>query len=339
MNKGLLTALLTLLIFSGLTAIFIAPQWIKTHQPQARPPKPARPVPPPKPLDRPPAPPPAPIPQEESLPPDLLLDDPSLQNIVREIQAKLDLVHSCRWRVEGSEEMERKGKHFRLAFTQEAQFRRPDCFAGRMTQLEHVFPGLAGSVTEDHSDGQVRWQYTRNAPGSGEMMVNMMRNRSEEEKARLIRRHETPTAWKSDLHRLREAGVRESDLVHPENTLFRPFHLCDPATITLESETAEEWVLSACPVARLSEMYDRVTLRIGKEDGILRERQCRGLGGTGENVQRFSDVVLNPELPDDLGQFLPPDGVEVRDNTDDELRRLTATPEKPGRNGGPSRIK
>ena len=90
----------------------------------------------------------------------------------------------------------------------------------------------------------------------------------------------------------------------------------------LESEDADKWVFSAKPIARIAKNYGQITLIIGKADGILQETRCSLAGGEGENVQRISNVVLNPELPDATFEFTPPDGVEVTDSTDMEINRV-----------------
>jgi hypothetical protein len=260
-------------------------------------------------------------------PPPVILE-PALQKLVDEIMAKNNAVRSytCVW--DSSETLKitkgpRAGQTGELAVHEERAFKRPERLRAKSTQLEHTFmPGMAGQVRDKVVDGTTGWEYLQTPAGAGQKMVAAMRkNLSEAEKADIIRRHEAPHVWRTDLQRLREAGVWETRIWPEWEPLLVPFNLCDMATLKLESEDEGQWVFSAKPIA-LAKAVERLTLTIGKTDGILREIRGILADGAGENIQRISNLVLNPDLPDETFAFTPPEGVEMTDATDGDINRV-----------------
>ena len=260
------------------------------------------------------------------VPPPVKLE-PALQKVVDEIMAKNNAVcsYTCVW--DGSETFKilkgpRAGQVAELAFHEERAFKRPERLRVKSTQLEHtIMPGLTGQVRDKVVDGTTGWEYLQTPAGAGQKMVAAMRkDLPEAEKADIIRRHEAPHVFRTDIQRLREAGVWETRIWPRWEQLLVPFNLCDMSTLKLESEDEGQWIFSAKPIA-LAKGVERITLTIGKMDGILRE--IRGtLTKGGENVQRISNLVLNPDLPEETFAFTPPEGVEMTDSTDMDINSV-----------------
>ncbi len=59
--------------------------------------------------------------------------------------------------------------------------------------------------------------------------------------------------------------------------------------------------------------YISISLTIGKTDGVLREASSNGSAGNNRTIS-IADVRLNPGIDD--SEFIPPEGVEVQDDTD-----------------------
>ena len=263
---------------------------------------------------------PNPLPAVPAPPPVKL--EPALQKLVDEIMAKNNAVRSytCIW--DGSETLKitkgpRAGQTGELAFHEERAFKRPERLRVKSTQLEHtIMPGLTGQVRDKVVDGTTGWEYLQTPAGAGQKMVAAMRkDLPEAEKADIIRRHEAPHVFRTDIQRLREAGVWETRIWPRWEQLLVPFNLCDMSTLKLESEDEGQWIFSAKPIA-LAKGVERITLTIAKMDGILREMRGTLADGAGENVQRISNLVLNPDLPDETFAFTPPAGVEMTDATE-----------------------
>lgn len=252
--------------------------------------------------------------------------EPALQKVVDEIMAKNNAVRSytCVW--DGSETFKmtkgpRAGQTAELAFHEERTFKRPDRLRVKFTQVKHAMAGLTGQVRDQVIDGATCWDYLQTPSGAGQELVAAVgKNLSETEKADRVRRHEAPHLWRTDIQRLREAGIWEKRVWPEWERLLVPFNLCDMSTLKLESEDEGKWVFSAKPIAR-AKRIERITLTIAKADGILREMRGSLADGGGENVQRISDLVLNPDLPDETFAFTPPEGVELTDSTDMEINR------------------
>jgi hypothetical protein len=254
--------------------------------------------------------------------------EPALQKVVDEIRAKNDAVRSytCVW--DGSETSKvtqgpRAGQMVELAHHEERAFKRPERLRVKSTQLKHtIMPWMTGQVRDKVVDGTTEWEYLQTPSGAGQELVAAVgKNLSEAEKAERIRLHEAPHVFRTDIQRLREAGIWEKRIWPEWEQLLVPFNLCDMSTLKLESEVEGQWVFSAKPVARLKRI-ERITLTIAKTDGVLREMRGSLADGEGENVQRISNLVLNPELPDETFQFTPPEGVEQSDSTDSTINMV-----------------
>lgn len=252
--------------------------------------------------------------------------EPALQKVVDEIMAKNNAVRSytCVW--DGSKTAKipngpKAGQMAEIAHHEERAFKRPERLRVKSTQVKHVMAGLTGQVRDTVVDGTTCWEYLQTPAGAGQEMVAAMRkDLSEAEKAEIIRRHEAPHLWRTDIQRLREAGIWEKRVWPEWERLLVPFNRCDMSTLKLESENDGQWVFSAKPIAS-AKRIERITLTIAKADGILREMRSSLADGRGENVQRISDLVLNPELSDETFKFTPPEGVELTDITDMEINR------------------
>ncbi len=253
--------------------------------------------------------------------------EPALQKVVDEIMAKNNDVRSytCVW--DGSETSKipkgpRAGQMAEWEFHEERAFKRPDRLRIKFTSVKNPMAHLTGQVRDQVIDGATCWDYLQTPAGAGQKMVAAMRkNLSEAEKTDIIRRHEAPHVFRNDIQRLREAGVWETHVLPEWERLLVPFKLCDMSTLKLESEDEDQWVFSAKPI-RLMKFYERITLTIAKADGILREMRGTLADGAGENVQRISNLVLNPDLPDATFAFTPPEGVEMTDSTDMNINRV-----------------
>ncbi len=265
------------------------------------------------------------LPPAVPAPPPVMLE-PALQKVVDEIMAKNNAVRSytCVW--DGSETSKitkgpRAGQMAEYAFHEERAFKRPDRLRVKLTQVKHAMAGLTGQVRDQVIDGATCWDYLQTPSGAGQELVAAMRkDLPEAEKADIIRRHEAPHVWRKDIQRLREAGIWETRVWHEWERLLVPFNLCDMSTLKLESEDEGQWVFSAKPIA-FAKRIERITLTIAKTDGVLREMRSSLAEDGGENVQRISDFVLNPDLPDETFAFTPPEGVELTDSTDMEINR------------------
>ena len=257
--------------------------------------------------------------------------EPALQKAVDEIRAKNDAVRSytCVWDASETSKITkgpRAGQMAELAFREERAFRRPEQLRAKLTQVKHTMPGLTGQFRDKVINGATCWEYVRPPAGAGQEVVAALReNLSDSEKADTIRRHEAPHVFRTDIQRLREAGIWEKRVWPEWEQLLVPFNLCDMSTLKLESEDEGQWVFSAKPIAR-AKGIERITLTIAKTDGVLRE--MRGIladsmmSAGGESVQRISNLVLNPELSDETFAFTPPEGVEVTDSTDATIKMV-----------------
>lgn len=265
-------------------------------------------------------------PPEVPAPPPVMLE-PALQKLVDEIMAKNNAVSSytCVW--DGSETSKipkgpRAGQMAEWEFHEERAFKRPDRLRIKFTSVKNPMAHLTGQVRDQVIDGATCWDYLQTPSGAGQELVAAMRkDLPEAEKADIIHRHEAPHVFRKDIQRLREAGVWETRVWPEWERLLVPFNLCDMATLKLESEDEGQWVFSAKPIARMK-YFERIRLAIGKTDGILREMRGTLADGAGENVQRISNLVLNPDLPDETFAFTPPEGVELTDSTDMEINRV-----------------
>jgi outer membrane lipoprotein-sorting protein len=268
--------------------------------------------------------------QDSTPPPDAKAasPDPALAKTLAEIQAKLDAIQSYTCVIESYHASQARGKKLELAYREERSFKRPDRFAGKSEQLKHASPGMVGQMCENYFDGDVHWQYVRSAPGSGQKMVEAMAARSplsEAEKAERIKSHETPRAYKDDLRRLRDAHISIDELWYQPGLLTNPFKDCDLSSLKLVEEDENQWRFHALPEGKAKKEYGVLVITIGKADGVLREIATQGNDNKSQGYTRVSDVKLNPDLPESTFHFSPPQGTEVKDSTDDEIRMLSSS--------------
>lgn len=268
---------------------------------------------------------PAPAP---ALPAANLPADPVVRKLYEEIMAKNNAVQSytCDW--EGSEratviEGARAGEVFELVHTESRAFKRPQLLHVRSAQVKHsALLWREGLVWETYVDGAFSWQYNHaGPPGSGQAAAGAFGGKlSDAQRAEIARRQETAHIFRANIAQLRAGGVWDTKIWPDRESLLSPFALCDLSTLALDTEDAETWTFSAKPATRAAENLRQLKVIIGKSDGILRELRGALAQTDGENVQKVSNLKLNPELPDATFQFTPPAGVEVTDSTEMELQ-------------------
>ena len=250
--------------------------------------------------------------------------DPTAQTIYREITSKLDTIQSytCLWEGRESSAIDqgpRKGEVVELIHTEDRAFKRPEFLRVKHTQVKHGgLPFREGLVFESIVDGESVWHYNH---ASSEQVVNTaLSHVSTPNMEARVRNAHSAAVTRTRIAPLREAGVWDSPKWPQLESILHPFAFCDLESLTLENETDEQWHLSAKPRKDLSEYIETVTLVIGKADGVLRE--VRSGKSTRQNVQRVSQVVLNPALADDVFRFEPPTDVTVSDVTDRDFEPL-----------------
>lgn len=253
-----------------------------------------------------------------------LLSDAELQTLIDKINAMNQAVRSytCTW--DGSEISTgggvTDGPVREIAHHEERAFKRPQMFKATITQVKGLVLGTTGQTQEYYADGTTLWQYTPTPSAAGAKLAAAIRkDLSDAEKAEMIQRREAPRAYRKDINRLREAGLWDEKIWPAMENLLSPFSMCDMNRLKLESEDADTWVFVARPAAHLSAEYRLIRTTIGKADGIMRKRQCVLVRVRGENMQQVSNLVLNPDLPDAMFTFSPPEGTEIVDRTDEEI--------------------
>jgi len=248
---------------------------------------------------------------------------PVVDKIVEEILVRNQAVQSytCAWDTTETSRAGGTGPARELIQHEERNFKRPQFFRAKVTQEKGPLPGTDGQVYELIADGMTFWKYVPKPSSAGAKFAAAIRkNVSQEERAAMIRKSESPRVFRQDIGKLREAGAWEEKLWPATENLLLPFSMCETKTLFLESDNPDTWVFCARPVRELKADYSLIRVTIAKADGILRERECTLAKSRGKKVQRVGNLVLNPELADGTFTFTPPEGVEVVDQTGDEIK-------------------
>lgn len=248
---------------------------------------------------------------------------PVVDKILEEVLAKNQAVQGYTCTLDSTETARAggSGPARELIQHEERVFKRPQFFRAKVTQEKGSLPGTDGQVYELVADGTTFWKHLPKPSSAGAKFAAAIRkNVSQEERAAMIRKSESPRVFRQDIGKLREAGAWEEKLWPAMEDLLLPFSMCAMKSLFLESDNPDTWVFCARPINELKKDYSLIRVTIAKADGILRERECILAKGLGKKVQRVSNLVLNPELADDTFTFTPPGGAEVVDQTGDEIK-------------------
>ena len=116
--------------------------------------------------------------------------------------------------------------------------------------------------------------------------------------------------------------------------MLKPFESAKPGTLGLVSQDANSWILNAQvnePILGMQSLRGMsAQLTIDKTTGMLREIAMDDQAASISVRMTISDVKINPDLPDSMFAFAPPDGVPVMDMTDTYIQQMQAqTPPQP----------
>ncbi len=226
-----------------------------------------------------------------------LVQSQALKEILRQIENKLALIneYSC------VEHVTTKVKNGELAYSEPQYFRCPNLFSSKLTQTKHVVPSVIGNVHYATVDGKSLWVEVRNTEGG-----------------------KWDKIYKCDLGRLQQAGYSPGD-ISPSyaGQLLNLFDSCDMSTLRLETQNDSVWIFGAKPNKKLERGHVvRVRLTINKSNGILKKKEFFEADPNLFTIDIFSDVKINPGLSDDLFTFSPTPGLEITDDTEDNIKRL-----------------
>jgi len=184
----------------------------------------------------------------------------------------------------------------------------------KSTNTRHFIPLMKGNVSYHVIDGKTGWLYTKNAPGTGKLLLESMKGKMPKEKQEvMIKNHEQPKIFKWDINRLLMAGMSAQDIVS-YGILLNPFSRCDMAELKLESEDAQSWIFIAKPKSRnITTITTRI--KINKQNGIAEQFEYRDKKGKNHTTEKFSNVKINPVFPENQFTFQPPPGIPVKDET------------------------
>ena len=135
---------------------------------------------------------------------------PVVDKIVEEVLARNQAVQSytCTWDSTETSRSAASGPARELIQREERAFKRPQFFRAKVTQEKGLLPGTDGQVYESIADGTALWKYVPKPSNVGaKFAASIRKNLSQEERAAMIRKSESPRVFRQDIGSLREAGV------------------------------------------------------------------------------------------------------------------------------------
>jgi outer membrane lipoprotein-sorting protein len=252
--------------------------------------------------------------------PTAMPSDPHILEALKQIQAKLDTIQSYQYTLHCTDAFDQKGTIREKEGRVEIRFKRPYFYKSCGVQTKHPIDAMSGTTDENVIDGKTWYGYSKRPAGSGQKMLEQTKGRRSDTPEEFIRKFETTTGSQKDFQKLLQAGMTDDELASLTSSLLRPFCECDMSTLKLESEDDNQWVFSAQRKAPRQKSFRFIQLTIAKGDGILREERLWNDTNKSKSIRRVEDLVLNPDLPDEVFRFSPPEGTQMLN--DDQFMEL-----------------
>lgn len=193
--------------------------------------------------------------------------------------------------------------------TNSRQFRRPAYHKSETRVVTGEFPYYPGSVTRHIIDGESMWQHFIPAPDFGKEVASVQGIKEEKPRNRIVRVNQEEKINRFRLDDLHLSGRSEFEMTH-SGLLVRPFSLCKADSLALQEKTPDEWIFKTAKSDKNPEAPE-ITMRFGRNDGILREFILIASDGTIMARMTISNVRINPDLDPSDFQFEKPENVKI----------------------------
>lgn len=193
--------------------------------------------------------------------------------------------------------------------TNSRKFLRPDYHKSETRVLLGEFPYYPGSVTRNIIDGESMWQHFIPAPDFGKDVASDQGIKEEKTRNRIIRMNQEEKINRFRLDELHLSGRSEFEMTH-SGLLVHPFSLCSAESLVFQEKNPEEWIFKTRKSDKNPEA-PQITMRFGRDDGILREFFLTASDGTIMARMTISNVRINPDLDPSDFQFKKPENVKI----------------------------